>query len=366
MVHDGLVQRGGAEKLLISLATIFPETVVFSPLASKYWFNHYRGLKIPLKLSILQNLPLKSFFEKLIFFIYPLIFAKYDFSGFDVVISSSARFAHFINVPKGAIHFCYCNSPGRMFWQPFDYFYKTPILCFLTLPFLHIIRLFDWLYAQKVDYFFANSSWPKKRISSFYQRDSVVVYPGVEIKTEIPKKDQLCKKEGPFLVVSRLVSWKKIDLAIKACQQLDLPLIIVGGGPDEGRLKKMLSAKVFLAGRLTEEQLSSYYESCRAVIITQEEDFGLVAIEAQSYGKPVIAYAKGGALETIVSGKTGVFFKYQSVASLVEALLAFEKMDFFSIDCFQQASKFNQGKFVSSIRNFINEKWKIKQQGLTN
>jgi len=357
VVHDSLIQKGGAEKLLSAICRLWPGAVLFSSIASNYWQNYYSKLGVELHLSWMQKLPFKSLAEKIYFPFYSIAFSGFDFSDFDVVISSSARFAHHLIIPPSVLHICYCNSPGRMFWQPHDYFQNRLLFRKLLTPWLSRLRIKDWVCSRLVDSYIANAGWPQKRIHHFYKRSSRIIHPFVNVDSLSEHLDGICPKDGPFLVVSRLVGWKRVDLAIKACAILNFPLVVVGDGPDRRRLEKYCSNGILLAGRLTDSQLKAYYESCRAVIITQEEDFGLVSLEAQAHGKPVIAYGKGGSVETVAEGETGLFFKEQSVVSLVNTLKVFDGIQFLRQKCFAQAKNFSYQRFAKELEEFVIKAW---------
>jgi len=357
LVHDGLVQFGGAEKLLLAISSIWPEAPLFTPLASSAWVKRCRQLGIKLQLSWMQHLPFKDKLERAYFFLYPSAFFSFDLSAYDVVISSSARFSHQVITSPHTIHICYSNTPGRMFWEVSDYFYHRPLLKSLLAPFLGKQRLLDWVASRQVSAFIANSKTSKRRLYRYAGRGSSVIYPCIDLTRFPPPGSGLCPKRGPFLIVSRLVPWKRVDLAVLVCTRRSLPLVVVGDGPDRLRLEKMAGPTVYFTGRLTDAQLRDYYKSCRAVIMTQKEDFGLVPLEAMASGRPVIAYEEGGAVETVLSGRTGLFFSQQTPKSLSDSFDRFEQASFKMQDCWQQAAVFSQEAFVQKLEDFVNSLW---------
>lgn len=325
----------------------------------------------------MQHLPFKEKLYRHYFLLYPLAFESFDLTGYDVVLSSSTRFAHGVITRPETLHICYMNTPPRMFWEPQTYFEQNAPLSFLLSPFLSYLRMWDYSAAQRVDYFIANSKTPQARIKKYYGRESHIIYPFVDLvrfqnnsensvnqrvrnsgssdilkhrSTDAPSRSEF---SDYFLVVSRLTAWKRIDVAIEACNQLKLPLKIIGEGPDRQRLEKLAGPTVELLGRLTDEEVVSYYKSCRALIFPQKEDFGITPLEAQAAGKPVIAYKAGGALETVIEGKTGEFFYPQTVEALVKTLSHFDAAQYQSGDCYAQARKFSKERFQRELKNFV-------------
>jgi len=309
-------------------------------------------------------------------------------------------FAHGVITRPETLHICYMNSPGRMFWEPQTYF-SSP-LHLLISPFLFYLRLWDYAAAQRVDHFIANSKTPRARIKKYYGRDAEIIYPFVDLErfrnmpfgqrsprdaatsggvsegdspsplsapaNAIPSGPEKLSKfasaipsepatlQGSssfFLVVSRLTSWKRIDIVIKACNRLNLPLKIIGEGPDQHRLEKLAGPTVELLGRLTDKEVVGYYQNCRAFLFPQKEDFGITPLEAMAAGKPVIAYKDGGALETVVEGKTGAFFYPQTAKALIKVLKNFNTAQYQSGDCHAQAAKFGKERFKNELKSFV-------------
>ncbi len=357
LVHDDLIQHGGAERLFMAMIETFPKADVFTSMASAQWKSQISNLKT----SFMQKLPFKEKLYRHYFPLYPLAFESFDLTGYDVVLSSSTRFAHGVITRPETLHICYMNTPPRMFWEPQTYFENFPYpFKSLLNPFLSYFRLWDYAAAQRVDHFIANSKTPQARIKKYYGRDSHIIYPFVDLdrfrsapNPNVPLADPSVANSDYHLIVSRLTAWKKIDIAIEAGNRLKLPLKIIGEGPDFERLKKLAGPTVELFDRLTDEEVVSYYKGCRALIFPQKEDFGITPLEAQAVGKPVIAFKAGGALETVIGGKTGEFFYPQTVEALTKALEHFGTAQYHSEDCYAQAARFSKKRFQRELEGFV-------------
>jgi glycosyltransferase involved in cell wall biosynthesis len=310
----------------------------------------------------LQKLPIVKNHHEYLSLLTPHAFSKFDFSGFDVVLSVTSAEAKFTKLHKKTLHICYCLTPTRYLWSQKNHYeslgFKGKLLK-LTGP---ISRANDFEASQRVDHFIAISTYIKKQIKKYYKRDSQIIFPPVSLGVEAQDFTPLQINTPFYLIVSRLVSYKRIDLAIKACNQLDRNLVIIGSGQQESKLKKMAGKKVKFVRDLTDEQLASYYMQCRGLIFPGVEDFGIVPVEAQSFGKPVIAYGKGGVLDTIIDGKTSLLFSDQSTKSLKEAILKFEKINFSENACKKQAQNFSQEKFLKNIKQKVEELWQKHNQ----
>ena len=363
LVHDDLIQFGGAERVLMAMHELWPDAPIYTTSASKKWKQKCKKEGIGLKTSFMQRLP---FVEKLNryyspFLLHILAFESFDFSEYDLVISSSTRFAHGITTKPGTKHICYMNSPGRMFWEPNNYFEKEsygflkPIKAlakpFLSLPLSHI-RQWDFIAAQRVDHFIANSKLPKERIKKYYGRDSKIIYPFVDYERFVSLKS---KDENYFVVLTRLASWKKVEIAIEVCNNLGKQLYVLGGGPDLGRLKKLAAPTVKVLGHVSDKSREKILAGCTAVIVTQKEDFGIVPLEAMATGKPVIAYGAGGVLETVIEGETGLFFKEQTAEALEVVMKGFKTSAFNSEKCKKQAKLFEKSVFLNELKAFVSD-----------
>jgi glycosyltransferase involved in cell wall biosynthesis len=360
LVHDDLIQRGGAERLFLAMIEVFPGADVFVSMVSDHWETQNSKLKT----SFMQRLPFKEKLYRHYFMFYPLAFESFDFAGYDVVLSSSTRFAHGVITRPETLHICYMNTPPRMFWEPFEYFEESPALRLFISPFLSWLRVWDRTAAQRPDVLIANSKTPQARIKKYYGRDSNIIYPFVDLERfrihpneNSPLDYSNLNTFGYFLVVSRLTSWKKIDIAIEACNQLKLPLKIIGEGHDLPRLKKLAGPNIEFLGRLTDKEVVRYYKNCRALIFPQKEDFGITPLEAMAAGKSVIAFKAGGALETVIEGKTGEFFYPQTTSALVEVLKHYDTVQYHSENCRAQAERFGKERFQRELKSFVEESY---------
>jgi len=359
IVHDYLTQFGGAERVLELLQRAYPEADLYTLVRQKNEVlldEHLDFRRI--KTSFIQRLPGTSWgqFKEYLGFL-PAAVESFDFSNYDILVSSSSAWA------KGAItnvrtfHVCYLHSPMRFVW---DWYHQTlkeyfwPVN-FLLKYLLSHIRRWDVLSAQRPDVIIANSTEVQKRIYKYYRRESQVLHPAVDTRFFVPANDG--GRRDYYLVVSRLKPYKRVDLAVRAFSLTGKPLVVAGDGSEMKRLKKMAQPNVKFAGKIPDRQLLEYYQNCRALIFPTLEDFGLTLVEAQSCGKPVIAYGQGGALETVIEGRTGVFFKAQTVESLIEAVNRFERMNFNSPAIRRHALAFDQKEFVDKFRRLVEEEY---------
>jgi glycosyltransferase involved in cell wall biosynthesis len=322
LVHDYLNQAGGAEKVVEVFAEMFPGAPIFTSVYDRDTMpDVWRTLDI--RTSFMQRITPRLSIAKALLPLYPVAFELFDLRQYDLVLSSTTAFAKGIITRPETCHVCYCNNPTRFAWMYHDYlaYESLPATVKSFLPALATpLRLWDYAAAQRVDYFIAGSVNAARRIKKFYRRDSHVLPPPVNCSLFSSSEHAA----DYFLIVSRLLSYKRIDLAVEACATLGVPLKVVGDGTDRRRLESLAGPSVSFLGRVSDVEVRSLMARCRALIVPGEEDFGLTPLEAQAAGRPVIAYAAGGALETVVDGKTGVFFMEQTVEALVEKLRGFE------------------------------------------
>ncbi len=351
LIHEFLITWGGAEAVVKNIMELFPSATIFVPLYDKKKqsenFSKYKVVT-----SALQKLPFSHKFHRLFLFFYPFIFESFDLRKFDLVIISNHSFAKCVITPSTTCSICYCHTPMRFGWELYhEHLLQFPLLKRVVFSvLLNYLRLIDVISANRIDYFIANSKNTSKRIWHVYKRNSEVIYPPVEIdKFKISSKN-----EGFFLIVSRLVSYKKIDIAIKAFNELGLPLFIIGDGPEYKNLKKISNSNIKFFGFLPDNEVKEFYSKCKAFIFTPLEDFGITPIEAQASGKPVIAFRGGGALETIIEGKTGIFFDEQTPESLIKSLERFKYYKFHPDEIRANAENFSSEKFKNKFEKFIN------------
>ena len=358
LIYDRLNKWGGAERVLLVLHELFPDAPLYTSVYGSIKASWAKVFEV--KTSFLQNLPLATHHE-LFATLMPIAFESFNFDEFDLVISVTSEAAKGIITKPKTRHICYCLTPTRYLWSGYDEYFKNPILRFLSKPIVAYLRFWDKIAAQRPDAFIAISKEVQSRIRKYYERKSEIVYPPVEAfshqrLTFSSKLDAgaLDARRSYFLIVSRLVPYKKIDLAVKTFNKLKLPLKIIGIGSEMGRLKAMAKSSIEFLGNLTDKELVRYYSECRALIFPGLEDFGLTILEAQSFDKPVIAFRAGGALETIIEGKTGIFFNQQTVESLCQAIKQFNNITIDPEDCIKQASKFSFETFKKQFMNAIN------------
>ncbi|MDP2671592.1 MAG: glycosyltransferase [bacterium] len=375
IVNDFLNQYGGGERVVGALAEIWPEAQIYTSIYDKKLMDSW--LKIDpsrIHTNLIQKLPFAHYLNKHYFFLYPLAF-RLQKTDADIVISVSSYAAKFARAKKGGFHIAYINTPPRFLYgydqeltgyrhRGFDK-YLEPIYR-LTVPVVkNLLRLADRAAMKKIDFVIANSEEIKKRIKDKYGVPATVLYPPVETArfASVPSiKDQVSRPNKFFyLIVSRLGGYKKIDIAVKAFNKLGYPLKIIGDGPALTTLKAMAEPNIEFLGRLADSQVAAYMKDCRALIFPTEEDFGIVPVEAQAAGKAVIAFGKGGALETIVEGKTGVFFSEQTEESIIEAVRKFEKMEFDPQEAKKQAEKFSKERFKEKMKLFVKEALQAKR-----
>ncbi len=354
IVHDFLNQYGGAEKVLEALHQLFPQapvyTLIYHPSSLPHWFGSWQIRSS----RLISKLPFLGKHYQKYLLLYPTAIEEIDLSDYDLVLSSSYLFAKGVITSPKTCHISYCHTPMRPAWDMYSLYLKDsgwPIR--LVLPFVfNYLRLWDFSSSQRVDHFIASSHWVAKRIRKYYGRESEVIYPPVDASPFSPS-DNL---GDYFLCVSRLVPYKRIDIAIRTFNLLGYPLRIVGKGIEEGKLKAMARSNIEFLGYLPTERLAEEYAKCQALIFPGEEDFGIVPVEAQASGRPVIGYGVGGVKETIIEDKTGIFFNTQTPQSLTEAVGRFQNLKFDPGDCVANAQRFAKEVFMRKVKDFVEEK----------
>jgi len=354
LVYDRVNKFGGAERVLLALHEIWPKaplfTAVYNP-KTALWAGKFKVIP-----SFLNKFPFAKRRHEAYPHLMPLAFESFAFDDYDVVISITSEAAKGIITKPETLHICYCLTPTRYLWSGYEDYFSSSVFRFFSSPMVAYLRRWDKIAAQRPDIYLVTCENVKKRIKKYYRRDAEVIYPPVDTRQFHPKTYNLTPKTY-FLLVSRLVGYKKVDLAVEAFNQLKLPLKIIGSGAQMGKLKRMAKSNIQFLGELTGKRLLGYYQRCQAVIFPQEEDFGLVPLEAQACGKPVIAFRGGGALETVVEGKTGVFFSPQTTQALAQAVKKFDRAKFNPQVCRQQAEKFGQERFKKEIKKLIEQEW---------
>ena len=364
LIHDHLAQDGGAEKVLKVLADMFPEADIYTLLYEKENVNKYfKGRNI--ETSIIQKLPGGVKHYQWYLYFMPMAVEFFDLRNYDLVFSDTSSFAKGVITTPDTPHICYCHTPTRYLWSDTHQYmnelkYNKWFKKIISLV-LNRLRIWDRLAADRVDHFIANSKTVEKRIHKYYRRDSAVIYPPVETeKFNVTDISQQSDKEKYFLIGCRLAPYKRVDIVIEAFRDL-LPeqnLKIFGDGVDIKRLKKMAAEakNIEFLGRVSETEKASLYSSAQAFINPQEEDFGITVVESMASGRPVIAYKKGGATETVLDGKTGLFFESQDKESIALAIKEFSKYKFNSEEIKAWAENYSCAKFKRQIREFIIKK----------
>jgi len=348
----------GAEGVLKEIATLFPNSNLFTIvdfLYAKKYFNVNQVYP-----SFIQRLPFSNKYRRNYFPLMPYAISKFNLSKYDLILSSSNSVAKGIRTRKNQLHICYCHTPMRYAWdlrsQYFDETDFTGIKKKVANFILDKIQVWDYNNCESINYFISNSNYIQKRIKNCYNRDSIVIYPPVDIESFTFVKE----KEDYYLAASRMVPYKKINLIVESFSRMpNKKLIVIGEGPDFEKISRLAGDNVRLMGFVKKQKMIEYMQKAKAFLFASEEDFGIMPVEAQACGTPVIAYGKGGSLETIVDGETGQFFKEQSVVSLVDAIDRFEKKrtNFDPRVIRQNAERFSIEKFRKEYTDFVNTKY---------
>lgn len=356
LVHDWLVNFAGAERALEAIYELFPGDI-FTLVKDEDALKGSLFERANIFTSFIQSFPKakKKYRNYLPFF--PFAIEQFDLSGYDVVISSSHAVAKGVLTSSNQVHICYCYTPIRYAWDLYYQYLKEAnlekgIKGLLAKIVLHYIRIWDQTTANRVDYFIAISNYIARRIKKIYGKDSKVIYPPVDTQ----RFELFTKKEEFYLAVSRMVPYKKIDIIVEAFKSMpDKKLLVIGDGPDFEKIKKIASGSknIELLGYQKNSVVKEYMQKAKAFIFAADEDFGIVLVEAQSCGTPVIAYAKGGSLETVLENKTGVFFYEQTEASLIDALKRFDKMEFDPYLIRQNVLRFSKERFKKEFKDFV-------------
>ncbi len=345
LVYDRVNKWGGAERVLLALHQIFPEAPLFTSVYDKNKAK-WAGVFPKIYTSFLQNIPFAKGNHEFLAPLMALAFESFDFSSYDLVISVTSEFSKSIRTGVNTKHICYCLTPTRYLWSGYNTYFKSK--SFLSLfgrilvPYL---RRLDKTLAQRPDKIIAISSEVSKRIKKYYGRNAKIVFPPVNI----PKYKTGSHKRKHFLVVSRLVSYKRVDLAIKVFNKIKHRLLIVGTGREYSNLKKISKSNIKFLGNVSENRLRKIYSESLGFIMPQEEDFGIAAIEAQSFGVPVLAFDKGGSKDTVLHKKTGILFSRQNIDSLHKAIKIFEKTNFNKKYIKSHAAGFSTIKFQKAF-----------------
>lgn len=363
LVHDYLVQYGGAERVLECFSELFPYAPIYTLVYDKNAMHGFFKEK-DIRTSYLQKIPFASKQHRLFPPLMPSAIEQFDFSQYDIVLSDSASFAKGIITGPETLHICYMHTPMRYAWddcQKYTADFGFPGIIKKIVPyFMNYIRLWDKLSSDRVDKFIANSNFVAKRIKKYYGKDSEVINPPVSVNNFF-----ISEKQGDyFLMVGRLIAYKRHDIAIKAFNKLGLPLKIIGRGPEMKRLQKIAKPNIEFLGRVPDEELAKYYSQCQAFIFPQEEDFGIVAIEALASGRPVIAFQGGDIPEHMEEGIMGLFFKKQLPDDIVEAVEKFKKMDFDKKYIRSKSLRFDKEIFKGKMKEYVERELETHRNNL--
>jgi glycosyltransferase involved in cell wall biosynthesis len=354
IVHDWIPVVGGAEKVLEEIHRAFPSPIYTLMKNDKVIKDSYFK-NSTIYTSFIQNLPWAKDKYRNYLPLFPLAIEQFDLSSYDLVISSSYAVAKGVITNSNQVHICYCHSPVRYAWDLHHQYLRdsglsSGIKGLFAKLILHYIRNWDISSLNRVDHFIANSDYVAKRIKKIYNRDSTVIYPPVDIE----KFKLSLNKDSFYLTASRMVPYKRIDLIVEAFSQMpDKRLVVIGDGPDFNKIKAKSGENVELLGFQPSTTLIKYMQNAKAFVFAADEDFGITPVEAQACGTPVIALGKGGALETVIDNKTGVFFKHANVTSIVQAVNYFESTSFDHKLIRENAERFNKTRFEKELKEFI-------------
>ena len=360
LVHDWLNQIGGAEDVLENLVALYPEAPLYTSLyAPQVMPDHWREWDI--RTAFIDRLPLARRKQQLYFPLYPVAFEQFDFREYELVLSNKSGFCHGIITGPETLHICYCLTPTRYVWRYHQYAEQENLGCLtrsLLVPFLAWLRQWDRLAADRVDHFIAISQEVRRRIGKIYRREATIIYPPVDTGRFEPSN----RVDDYYVIVGRLVPYRRIDLLIEAFNKMGRRLLIAGNGRDRQRLEAMAGPTVEFLGYVPDADLPDLLARARAFVFPGEEDFGIAPIQAMAAGRPVIAYAGGGALDTVIPGETGWLFAEQSVAAIIEAVETADPNNLSPARIRQHAEQFDTAVFRRKISRFIEQKmseWRV-------
>ncbi|CAM1374156.1 Glycosyltransferase, GT4 family [Tenacibaculum litopenaei] len=359
LVHDWFYTHAGAENVVQSITNVWDDFDFYSLID----FLNDEDRKAVLKgkhctTSFIQKFPTAKSNHRKFLQWFPRAIESLDVSQYDVVISSSSSVAKGVLTHQNQLHICYCHSPMRYAWNLYFEYLKSKglergIKGWYAQKVLHYIRQWDVISTPRVDYFIANSKYIAQRIKKIYNREATVIYPPVNTDVFTLEND----KEEYYIAASRLVAYKRIDVIVEAFSNLpNKKLIVVGDGPEMKKLKKLAKKNVQFVGKADQKAMIVYLQKAKALVFAADEDFGILPVEAQSCGTPVIAFQKGGLLETVIDGETGVFFDRQTPEAIETAIAAFESMKFSPELIRKNALRFSRDRFEKELNAFVTEK----------
>jgi glycosyltransferase involved in cell wall biosynthesis len=356
IVCDWLTVYAGAERVIYEMHQLFPDAPIYTTLYNKRNCKVFKDADV--RESGLKYIPFARRFHRLFFPFMPGVFERMDLDDYDIVLSSSHSAAKGIITKPETLHISYCHSPMRYVWdQSHSYqkgFWILRWLKGLLKGFFHKVRIWDRVAADRVNRYIANSEYIGRRIKKYYGRGSEVIHPPVDLGSFSLGKG----KREYYLAVGRLIPYKRFDLVVEAFGKLGKELRIVGTGPEMGKLKRIAGKNVEFVGKVSDEELKEIYQGAKGLVFPQLEDFGIVPLEAMACGTPVIAYGRGGALETVKKGVSGVFFEKQTVASLAKAVRVFDKKRWSRKKVAESVDGFSSARFKAELRHFTKKAWK--------
>lgn len=353
IVCDWLTGIGGAERVVLELHKLYPDAPIYTSQYDPKAIDWFKNADV--RTLWLQRLPkaLKKFLPVL----RAWAFSRLDLSDYDLVISSSGAEAKAVKTRPSAVHICYCHAPTHYYWSRYEQYLHQPGFGLLDplariglLALVKPMRRWDWQAAQNPDYLVTNSNYTKSQIKKYYGREADIIHPPVDIE-----RFQLKSKADRygFVTAGRQAPYKRIDLAVAACSQLDVPLKVIGYGPEHNKLVKMAGPRASFLTRLSNQEIPRHFQTAEAFIFPGVDDFGIVAVEALAAGTPVIAFKGGGALEYVKEGKTGLFFDRQTPNSLMQVLQDFDASHFQPATLMKEAEKFSPQKFQQAFAQFV-------------
>lgn len=363
IIQEWLVTVGGSDKVVKAIADVFPNADIYTLVAKKEVCDELGIDWSRVHTSFIQKLPLGTKKHRAYLPLFPFVIEQFDLRGYDVIISSSHCVAKGVLTKADQLHICYCHSPVRYVWDMYNEYLEESHLnkgvkSWLVRYLLYQIRKWDMLSSFRVDYYISNSDYVAQRIKETYRREATTIHPNIDIS-----HFELCEqKEDYYLASSRLVAYKKIDIIIEAFNRMpDKKLIVIGGGPNLKKYQELAQENVTVMGYQPFDILKEKMQKAKAFVFAADEDFGMIPIEAEACGTPVIAYGHGGSLETVCEGKTGMFFYEQSPEAIIDAVNRFEQTGEHSFsykECRKWAEKFSEERFKQEIKEFVETKYR--------
>jgi glycosyltransferase involved in cell wall biosynthesis len=355
LVHDFLLDLRGAERVFAAICAAWPEADVFTAVYDEAGTEGRFAARSP-RTSFLQRLRPTSRTFRVLLPVYPHAIESLDLRGYDIVVSSSSAWAHGVLVDPGAVHVCYCHNPFRYAWSEREATLaaRSPLLRLPLRMLLNRWRQWDWIAAQRVDRYVANSSLTAARVRRYLGRESTVLHPPVELERFRPLEAGEPLGDH-YVVLAELMAHKRIDVAVRAFTALGLPLTVIGDGPAARRLQRIAGPTVTFTGRVGDERVAELLRSARALVVTAAEEFGIAAVEALASGRPVIALESGGVLESVVAGKTGAYYAESTPEALAAAVAAFDAEAVDPLACRAAAERFATGRFQAALHEIVAE-----------